>query len=85
MIGLMYWKESMSVRQMHQKNAIFVITGTFYVNVLNMNHIFAMSVMIKKKKLWMMLLLLLLKEVIIEFIFGIWSKMMQWIWWKILI
>ena len=46
MIGLMYGKESMSVRQMHQKNAIFVITGTFYVNVLNMNHIFAMSVMI---------------------------------------
>ena len=33
-------------KQTHQKNVKFVITGTLKISVLNMNHIFAMVVMV---------------------------------------
>ena len=33
------------MKQMHQNNVIFVITGILKILVLNMNHIFAMAVM----------------------------------------
>ena len=33
-------------KQMHQKSVIFVIIGTLKILVLNMNHIFAMVVMV---------------------------------------
>ena len=33
-------------KQMHQKNVKFVIIGTLMILVLNMNHIFAMVVMV---------------------------------------
>ena len=46
MIGLMYLKELMLIRQMHQRNVIFVIISNFLIRVLNMIHIFEMVVMI---------------------------------------
>ena len=33
------------MKQMHQNNVIFVITGILKILVLNMNHIFTMAVM----------------------------------------
>ena len=39
-----------SIKQMHQKCVKFVITGTLKIFVLNMNHIFAMVVMVYWKK-----------------------------------
>ena len=61
------------------KNVIFVFIGILKILVLSTSHIFAMVVMIECKKLWvlMMLLLFMLKEVLKEFTFGIWAKMMQ--------
>ena len=47
-----YGKDFMKIKfnsddeQMHQKSVIFVIFGTIKILVLNMNHIFAMSVMV---------------------------------------
>ena len=47
--------------------------------VLSMSHIFVMVVMIYCKKPWvlMMLLLFMLKELLKEFTFGIWAKVME--------
>ena len=36
----------MLIKQVHQKNVIFVTTGILKILVLGMNHIFAMVVMI---------------------------------------
>ena len=41
MIELIFQKELMLIRQIHQKSVIFVITGIFYTN---MNHIFAVAI-----------------------------------------
>ena len=41
MIGLIFPE----IKQMHQKNVIFVAIFIFFKNVLSMNHIFAMVVM----------------------------------------
>ena len=46
MIGLIFQKELISSKQMHQKSVIFVIIGTFQIKFLHMSHIFAMVVMI---------------------------------------
>ena len=46
MIGLIFQKELILTKQMHQKSAIFVVIDTFWVKVLNMSHIFEMVVMI---------------------------------------
>ena len=43
-IGLIFQKELILTKQMHQKSVIFVIIGTFQKEILNMNHIFAMVV-----------------------------------------
>ena len=61
------------------KDVIFVTIGILKILVLSMSRIFAMVVMIWCKKLLIliMLLLFLLKEVITEFTFGRWAKMMQ--------
>ena len=45
MIGLIFQKKLILIKQMHQKNVIFVAIF-FFFNVLSMNHIFAMVVMI---------------------------------------
>ena len=72
---------------MHQNDMILVATGILKILVLSMNDIFPMVVMIYCKKLWvlMMLLLLMLKQMLTEFNFGIWAKMMQLAWLAILI
>ena len=64
-------------KQMYQKSVKFVIIGTLKILILKMNRIFAMGVMILHKKLsvLMMLLLFTLKEVLTEFTFSIWTKM----------
>ena len=66
-------------KQTYQKSAKFVITGILKTLVLNMNHTFAMVVMVYWKKLLVLIILLLfmLKVVLTEFTFGIWVKMMQ--------
>ena len=46
MIGLIFQKKLILIKQMHQKNVIFVAIFFFFFNVLSMNHIFAMVVMI---------------------------------------
>ena len=46
MIGLIFQKELVLTKQLHQKSVIFVIIATFYIKILNMNHISAMIVMI---------------------------------------
>ena len=60
------------------KSVKFVIIGN--LKILNMNHIFAMVVMVWSKKLLvlMMLLLFILKEMLTEFIFGI-MQLTKWI------
>ena len=77
MIGFMYLKELILIKQMHQKNVLFVFIGILKILVLSMKRIFAMAVMIWSVKLWilMMVLFFLLKEVIREFIFDIRAKM----------
>ena len=77
MIGFMYLKELILIKQMHQKNVLFVFIGILKILVLSMKRIFAMAVMIWSIKLWilMMVLFFLLKEVIREFIFDIRAKM----------
>ena len=45
-IELIFKKELMLIKQMHQKNVIFVTIGVFKILVLSMNHIFAMVIMI---------------------------------------
>ena len=51
LIGLIYMKELILIRQMHQKNVKFVFIGTLKILVLNMIHIFGMIVMIEYQKL----------------------------------
>ena len=46
MIGLIFQKELMLTKQLHQKSVIFVILGTFYMKNLIISHIFAMAAMI---------------------------------------
>ena len=46
MVGLIFSKELILTKQMHQISVIFVIIGTFQIKILNMNHVFAMVVMI---------------------------------------
>ena len=43
---LIFQKELMLIKQMHQKNMIFVTIGILKILVLSMSHIFAMAVMI---------------------------------------
>ena len=69
-------------KKMHQKNVIFLTIGILKILFLSMSHIFAMVVMIWCKRLW---ILMMLKEVLVEFTFGIWAKMMQLAQWMILI
>ena len=75
MIRLIFQRELILIKQMHQKNVIFIIIGTFEINVeqylcngchnlmqkaINFNDVTFFSV-----------------KVIIEFIFGTWANMMQ--------
>ena len=46
MIGFMYLKELILIKQMHQKNVLFVFIGILKILVLSMKRIFAMAVMI---------------------------------------
>ena len=46
MVELIFQKELMLIKQMHQKNVIFAIIGILKILVLSMSHIFAMTVMI---------------------------------------
>ena len=41
-----FQKESTLIKQVHQKNMIFVTIGILKILVLSMNHTFAMAVMI---------------------------------------
>ena len=43
-IGLIFQKELILARQMHQNSVIFVIVGTFQIKILDMSHIFVMVV-----------------------------------------
>ena len=45
-IELIFQKELMLVKRVHQKNVIFVIIGILKILILSMSHIFAMVVMI---------------------------------------
>ena len=45
MIGLIFPKELILIKQMHQKSVIFVIIGTLETKNLKMNHIFAIVLM----------------------------------------
>ena len=46
MIEYIFHKELISIKQMHQKSVKYAITGIFQIKVLDMNHVFAMVVMI---------------------------------------
>ena len=46
MTELIFQKELMLIKQIYQKNVIFVTIGILKILVLSMNHIFAMVVMI---------------------------------------
>ena len=46
MIGFIFQEKFILTKKTHQKSVIFVIIGTFYINFLDMSHIFAMVVMI---------------------------------------
>ena len=46
MIGFMYLKELILIKQMHQNNVLFVFIGILKILVLSMKRIFAMAVMI---------------------------------------
>ena len=46
MIGQTFQKKLMLVRQMHKKNVTFVINGILKILVLDMNHIFAIVIMV---------------------------------------
>ena len=61
---------------MHQKNVIFVITGTLNILILSMNYIFAMVVMQTAMGI-NDVAIVYVKGSATEFIFGIWAKMMQ--------
>ena len=64
------------IKQMHRKSVKFAIVGTLKILALNINHMFAMVVMVKCKKLLVLtiLLLFMLKDLLTEFTFGIWTK-----------
>ena len=69
----------MLIQQVNQNNGIFVTVGILKILVLSMSSIFLIVVKIYCERLWvlMILLLFMLKEVLAEFTFGIWAKMMQ--------
>ena len=69
----------MLIKQVCQKNVIFLTIGIFKILVLSINNIFAMAVTIYCKKLQVLIMLLLFmsNEMLREFIFGAWVKMMQ--------
>ena len=69
----------MLIQQVNQNNGIFVTVGILKILVLSMSSIFLIAVKIYCERLWvlMILLLFMLKEVLAEFTFGIWAKMMQ--------
>ena len=69
----------MLIKQIYQKNKSFVTIGVFKILVLSMRRFFAMVAKIWCKKLWVLIILLLhiLREMLTDFIFGIWAKMMQ--------
>ena len=69
----------MLIQQVNQNNGIFVTVGILKILVLSMSSIFLIAVKIYSERLWvlMILLLFMLKEVLAEFTFGIWAKMMQ--------
>ena len=46
MVGLMYLKELILIRQVHQKNVMLVTIGILKILVININHIFPVVVMI---------------------------------------
>ena len=46
MIGLISQKELILTQQIHKKSVISVIIGTFQTKIVNVDHIFAMVVMI---------------------------------------
>ena len=46
MTGFIFQKELILIKQVHQKNVIFVFIGTFQVKILVMSHIFEMVFMI---------------------------------------
>ena len=50
MIELIFQKELMLIKQVDQKNVIFVTVGILKILVLGINHIFAIVVMISCKK-----------------------------------
>ena len=46
MVGLMYLKELILIRQVHQKNVMLVTIGILKILVIDINHIFPVVVMI---------------------------------------
>ena len=46
MIELIFQRELMLIKEMNQKNVIFVTNGILKILILSMNHIFTMVVMI---------------------------------------
>ena len=46
MIGLIFQKKLILIKQMRKSSLIFAIIGVLKILVLNMNHIFAMAVII---------------------------------------
>ena len=76
MIGLMYLKELILIRQMHSKNVIFVIIGIFQIKLFKYEQYLCNDLM-QKAINFNDVAIVLLKEMITEFIFGIWTKMMQ--------
>ena len=86
MIGLICLKELMLMKPMVRTSVLFASTGTLWIWILDFNQKHVMVVMIYCKRLLVMMLqLFLLKEIIIEFIFGTWVKMMLKIQWEIVI
>ena len=67
----------MLIKQMHQKNVVFVTSSILKILVLSMSHIFAIIAMIQRKKLLVLMMLLLLKEVLTKFNLGRGPKVMQ--------
>ena len=81
-----FQKGLMSIKQICQRNVIFVTIGILKILVLNMRLIFAMVVIIQCKKLLVLIMLLLymLREMLTEFIIGISVKMIQLKQWMVL-
>ena len=72
MIGLIFQKKLISIKELHQKSMIFVIIGTFYIKILNMNHTFAMVVCKNFNDV-----IVFIKGSDSRIQFSLWAKMMQ--------